>query len=106
MKSRPYKAQLRGEELQDLADAIRRPPRHLSQDKLWQAYAALEKDKVRSAGAKHILTDLVALVRFALEQDNELVPFTERVNANFTAWLAQQATAVVALPMTSKSGWT
>ena len=33
----------------------------------------------------------MALVRFALEQDNELAPFAERVNANFTAWLAQQA---------------
>ncbi|GAG53360.1 unnamed protein product, partial [marine sediment metagenome] len=77
--------------LQDLADAIRRPPHHMSQDKLWQAYAALEKDKVRGENAKHILTDLVALVRFALEQDNELVPFAERVNANFAAWLAQQA---------------
>jgi type I restriction enzyme R subunit len=89
--NRPYKARLRADELQDLADAIRRPPHHLSQDKLWQAYAALEKDKVRGANAKHILTDLVALVRFALEQDNELIPFAERVNANFKAWLAQQA---------------
>ena len=88
---RPYKARLRADELQDLADAIHRPPHHLNQDKLWQAYAALEKDKVRGANAKRILTDLVALVRFALEQDNELVPFAERVNANFAAWLAQHA---------------
>lgn len=51
----------------------------------------MEKDKVRGAGAKHILTDLVSLVRFALAQDNELAPFAERVNANFKAWLAQQA---------------
>ena len=36
---------------------------------------------------------LVSLVRFAMHQDNELVPYPERVNANFKAWLAQQAQA-------------
>ncbi len=79
------------EELQALADAIRKPPHHLSEDRLWQAYAAIEKDKVRGVGARHILTDLVSLVRFALDQDNELVPFAERVDTNFKAWLAQQS---------------
>ena len=91
--NRPYKAQLGAEELQALADAIHKPPHHLSEDRLWQAYAAIEKDKVRGVGTKHILTDLVSLVRFALHQDNELVPFAERVDANFKAWLAQQANA-------------
>jgi len=91
--NRPYKAPLGAEQLQPLADAIRKPPHHLSENRLWQAYAAIDKDKVRGAGAKHILTDLVALVRFALHQDNELVPFAERVNTNFKAWLAQQANA-------------
>ena len=91
--NRPYKAPLSAEQLQSLADAIRKPPHHLSEDRLWQAYAAIGKDKVRGAGAKHILTDLVSLVRFALDQDNELVPFAERVNTNFKAWLAQQANA-------------
>ena len=28
-----------------------------------------------------------------MHQDNELVPFPERVNANFKAWLAQQQAA-------------
>ena len=52
--NRPYKAQLGAEELQALADAIHKPPHHLSEDRLWQAYAAIEKDKVRGVGAKHI----------------------------------------------------
>ena len=30
-------------------------------------------------------------MRYALDQDNELAPFPHRVNANFSAWLAQQA---------------
>ena len=38
------------------------------------------------------MTDLVSLVRFSLEQENELVPFPEKVDANFKAWLAQQET--------------
>ena len=61
-----------------------------NESQLWQAYAALEKSKVKGASGKRILTDLVSLVRFAIHQDNELVPFPERVNANFKAWLAQQ----------------
>jgi type I restriction enzyme R subunit len=89
--NRPYKNRLHTDELQELADTIRKPPHHLTEDKLWQAYAALEKDKVRGVNAQHILTDLVSLVRFALNQDNELVPFADRVKANFAAWLGQQA---------------
>jgi len=89
--NRPYKNRLHTDELQELADTIRKPPHHLTEDKLWQAYAALEKNKVRGVNARHILTDLVSLVRFALNQDNELVPFADRVNANFSAWLGQQA---------------
>ena len=34
--------------------------------------------------------DQLSLSRFASHQDNELIPFPERVNANFKAWLATQ----------------
>lgn len=50
----------------------------------------MEKSKVKGASSKRILTDLVSLVRFAMHQENELVPFPERVNTNFKAWLASQ----------------
>ena len=36
------------------------------------------------------MTDLVSLVRFAMHEENELVPFPERVNTSFKAWIAQQ----------------
>ena len=88
--SRPYKAPLKYENIKELADTIKRPPHHWTQDNLWAAYAALEKSKVRGAGGARIMTDLVSLVRFALEQENELVPFPEKVEVNFKAWLAQQ----------------
>jgi type I restriction enzyme R subunit len=88
--SKPYKQRLTFENIKELADAIEKPPYLWNESQLWQAYAALEKSKVKGASGKRILTDLVSLVRFAVHQDNELVPFPERVNANFKAWLAQQ----------------
>lgn len=91
--SKPWKQRLTFEAVKELADAIEKPPYLWNESQLWQAYAALEASKVRGASGKRILTDLVSLVRFAIHRDNELVPFPERVNANFKAWLAGQETA-------------
>ena len=88
--SKPYRQRLTFESIKELADAIEKPPYLWNESQLWQAYAALEKSKVKGASGKRILTDLVSLVRFAIHQDNELVPFPERVNVNFNAWLARQ----------------
>ncbi|HLB48300.1 MAG TPA: type I restriction-modification enzyme R subunit C-terminal domain-containing protein, partial [Anaerolineales bacterium] len=88
--SKPYKHRLTFEAVKELADVIEKPPYLWNESQLWNAYAALEKSKVKGASGKRILTDLVSLVRFAIHQDNELIPFPERVNANFHAWLATQ----------------
>jgi len=88
--SKPYRQRLTFESIKELAEAIEKPPYLWNESQLWQAYAALEKSKVKGASGKRILTDLVSLVRFAIHQDNELVPFPERVNANFDAWLGEQ----------------
>jgi hypothetical protein len=88
--ARPYKQRLTFEAVKELADAIEKPPYLWNESQLWNAYAALEASKVKGASGRRILTDLVSLVRFAIHQDNELVPFPERVNANFKAWLATQ----------------
>jgi type I restriction enzyme, R subunit len=37
-----------------------------------------------------MLTDIVSLVRYALHQDDELVPFRDQVEHRFAAWLAIQ----------------
>jgi type I restriction enzyme R subunit len=37
-----------------------------------------------------VLTDVVSLVRYAIGQDDELVPYMDGVNDRFAAWLAQQ----------------
>ena len=89
--SQPYKQRLTFESVKELADKIEAPPYLWNESQLWQAYAALEASKVKGASGKRILTDLVSLVRFAIHQDNELIPFPERVNANFKAWLATQS---------------
>jgi type I restriction enzyme R subunit len=80
--------------LKALADQLQAPPHLWTESQLWHAYAALDKTRVKDNGnRRRILTDLVSLVRFAMHQDNELVPYPERVNANFKAWLAQSGTA-------------
>ncbi len=91
--AKPYKQRITFEAVKELADAIEKPPYLWNESQLWQAYAALEASKVKGASGRRILTDLVSLVRFAIHQDNELIPFPERVNANFKAWLAGQESA-------------
>jgi len=90
---RPTRAPLSFDDIKTLADALHAPPHLLDESALWQAYAALDKSKVKGTSRQRILTDLVSLVRFAMQQDNELVPYPERVAANYKAWLAQQASA-------------
>ncbi|MBL9020586.1 MAG: DEAD/DEAH box helicase family protein [Myxococcales bacterium] len=88
--SQPYNRRLKHEDVQALADVVQSPPRSWTPEVLWRAYETLEKDKVRGAGAKRLLTDIVSLVRFALEREPALVPFGEKVNERFDAWLLQQ----------------
>ncbi|MEF8729034.1 MAG: type I restriction-modification enzyme R subunit C-terminal domain-containing protein [Accumulibacter sp.] len=88
--NRPTKAPLKFEDLKALADTLQAPPQLWTESQLWQAYAALDQSKVKGASRRRILTDLVSLVRYAMHQENELVPYPERVAANFKAWLAQQ----------------
>jgi type I restriction enzyme, R subunit len=89
---RPYRQRPTFKEIKELAHAIGRPPYQWTPEKLWQAYEALERSKVRGSGGR-VLTDLVSLVRFALEQEDELVPYPELVDERFHAWLLAQENA-------------
>ncbi|MGI9153687.1 MAG: type I restriction-modification enzyme R subunit C-terminal domain-containing protein, partial [Rubrivivax sp.] len=86
-------APLKFEDLKALAETLQAPPHLWTESQLWQAYAALDASRVKGASRRRILTDLVSLVRYAMQQENELVPYPERVAANFKAWLAQQQAA-------------
>jgi type I restriction enzyme R subunit len=85
--NRPTRAPLRFEDLKALAETLQAPPHLWTESQLWQAYAALDQSKVKGASRRRILTDLVSLVRYAMHQENELVPYPEKVAVNFRAWL-------------------
>jgi type I restriction enzyme, R subunit len=87
--SRPQSQRLTYAQIRELANVIGRPPYQWTPEKLWQAYETLDQSKVYGSG-RRILTDLVQLVRFALEQEDELVPFPEIVRERFDAWLKHQ----------------
>jgi type I restriction enzyme R subunit len=89
--NQPYGSKdLNFREIKELAQAIERPPHNWTPDRLWDAYGAVQTDKVRGTGQR-LLTDLVSLVRHALDPDGELVPFPETVAERYTAWLEEQA---------------
>ena len=88
----PYAKRLRFSDLKTLADEIKAPPHAWTPEKLWRAYETLDRDRVRGASGQRLLTDLVSLVRFAMDQDDELAPFGEHVRARFDHWLQQQRT--------------
>ena len=80
------------ETLKKLAETLQQPPRSWTTEALWRAYAQLERDRVRGAGTRRVLTDLVSLVRHAVQLDDELVPYPERVQRRYADWLAAQQT--------------
>ena len=100
--NRPYSQRLRPVDIHELAEAIGAPPRSWTPERLWQAYGAVDGAKVHGSPRK-LWTEIVSLVRFALQQDPELVPFPEIVEANYKAWLASQEEA--GRPFTADQRW-
>ena len=86
--AQPYSRRaLTFEMIEDLHEALQRPPLMLTTEKLWTAYARVQESKVRGTGLRRQLTDLVSLVRFALGMDEELQPFAESVDKRFADWV-------------------
>jgi type I restriction enzyme R subunit len=87
--SRPYGKRLTLKSIKELATAISRPPHNWTPERLWAAYEALEASRVRgSAGTQ--FTNLISLVRKALDPDRDLVAYPLTVDERFQSWLAQQ----------------
>lgn len=84
---------LRYEDVKGLAKALREAKPPLTAEQLWRAYETLERDRVRGAGAPRIVTDVVSLVKHAVGDEPDLVPFPHRVQERFEAWIAQQEEA-------------
>ena len=91
--SQPHKHRLRYDDIVALATAIGSPPRNWTADRLWQAYEQLDRSRVRGASSARLLTDIVSLVKFAMHQEKDLVPYADQVQERFENWKAQQATA-------------
>lgn len=92
--SRPYRAGLRYRQVKELAAAIARPPVAAPLVRLWQAYEAVEPERVRGHGGRQ-LVDVIALVRHAIDPSLPLVPVGTTVEERYRQWLAGQAEAGV-----------
>jgi len=91
--SRPYGLRdITYRDIRELAHAIERTHPNWTPEHLWTAYEALDRSKVRGR-PERVLTNLVSLVRFALQAQDELVPYPDQVNERFVGWLLQQQQA-------------
>lgn len=90
--SRPYgHRHFTYDQIRQLADAIHKPPYNLTTEQVWRAYEQLERTKVRGGGPQKLLTDIIALIRFAIQETPVLEPFTSTVNRAFERWIDEQA---------------
>ncbi len=89
--NQPYgKRHLTYEQINQLAEAIKKPPYLLSQEIVWQAYEQLERSKVKRAGPQKLLTNIISLIRFAVGESSILEPFSDTVDHRFNEWLQEQ----------------
>src|SRR6185295_11788311 len=94
--SRPYRQRLTETMLKELEKKLRDNHAAWTEDRLWDAFAVTVPGKVKGRTQAGRFADLVALVRFALEQQPVLAPFADSVAARFDEWLADKAEAGVA----------
>ena len=78
--------------LEELRDVMLQPPWLLEPLALWSAYRRLQAEKVRANPAK-TLTDIVALVRFAIGQAETLAPLSSDMAGRFNLWLGREQRA-------------
>jgi len=87
----PYRRrELTYEMIRELNDALARGPYLLTTEAVWDAIARLRANRVKGAGAKRMLTDIISLIRFELGEDTQLQPFSDHVNARFKDWVFEQ----------------
>lgn len=89
--SQPYgKRHLTLKQIKELAQALERPPLSLSTEVIWNAYEKLEKARVHSYGPDKLLTNIISLLRFSLEEVEILEPYKDSVDARFEKWVGRQ----------------
>jgi type I restriction enzyme, R subunit len=89
----PYaQRRLTYEAVDDLKEALKRPPWLLEPIDIWRAYKRLASDKVRGNPAG-TLADIVMLVRYAVGQSETLEPLPSIVAGRFNLWLGREEKA-------------
>jgi type I restriction enzyme R subunit len=89
----PYaQRRLTYEAVDDLKEALKRPPWLLEPADIWRAYKRLSSDKVRGNPAG-TLADIVMLVRYALGESETLEPLPSIVAGRFNLWLGREEKA-------------
>ncbi|HJW34189.1 MAG TPA: type I restriction-modification enzyme R subunit C-terminal domain-containing protein [Holophagaceae bacterium] len=102
--SRPYKQRLTEPMLKALEQSLRDHHAAWTEDRLWDAYAVTAPAKVKGRTQAGRFADLVALVRFALEQQPVLSPFADSVAERFEGWMQEKAQAGMAFTE-EQVGW-
>jgi type I restriction enzyme R subunit len=89
----PYaQRRLTYEAVDDLKEALKRPPWLLEPIDVWRAYKRIGSDKVRGNPAG-TLADIVMLVRYALGQAEALEPLPALTAGRFNLWLGREEKA-------------
>ncbi|MEI6640391.1 MAG: DEAD/DEAH box helicase family protein [Novosphingobium sp.] len=78
--------------IEELRNALAKPPWLLEPVSIWGAYKRLSEGKITADPAR-VLTDIVALVRYALGQRETLQPMSADMAGRFNLWLGREKTA-------------
>ena len=78
--------------IEELRDAMRRPPWLLEPVDIWRAYKRLDDDRVKGNPAR-ALSDIVMLVRYALGELTTLEPLPGTIAGRFNLWLGREERA-------------
>ena len=78
--------------IEELRDAMRRPPWLLEPVDIWRAYQRLDDDRVKGNPAR-ALSDIVMLVRYALGELATLEPLPATIAGRFNLWLGREERA-------------
>ena len=88
--SRPYRERLTFTEIKELATCHQAATPPVDARDGCGTPTRCSTDRRSDGSGGKMLTDIVSLVRFALEQENELVPFRDQVEQRFQGWLLSQ----------------
>lgn len=64
-------------------------------ERLWDCYAIRRPEEAKPRSGKFQLADLISLVRFEMGESRKLIPFVQRVDANYKAWIFRRNAGAV-----------